>query len=68
LSSEVSECKPLGVGGAAKAWNVLKWVFRWLPHYNVGKILYNLSSDAQLSGANQLGPWHMEAGAYTRSR
>jgi hypothetical protein len=64
----VSECKPLGVGGAAKAWNVLKWVFRWLPHYNVGKILYNLSSDAQLSGANQLGPWHMEAGAYTRSR
>jgi hypothetical protein len=48
-----------GVASAKHAWAVAQWAFRWLPHYNVGRILFNLSSDhMRPAGPTKLGPWH----------
>lgn len=49
-----------GVGGAQDAWAAAQWVFRWLPHYNVGRILFNLSNDTLAAGQSKLGPWHAD--------
>ena len=36
------------LGKARGAWKVLQKLFRWLPHYNVGAILFNLTQNASM--------------------
>jgi ATP-binding cassette subfamily A (ABC1) protein 1/ATP-binding cassette subfamily A (ABC1) protein 3 len=45
------------LGKARGAWEVLRQLFRWLPHYNVGAILFNLTQNAALPAAARASPW-----------
>ena len=54
-----------GVDAAETAWEVLQWAFRWLPHYCVARVLFNLAgnhADVRLGlvDAKPKGPWHPE--------
>jgi LSD1 subclass zinc finger protein len=45
------------LGKARGAWEVLRQLFRWLPHYNVGAILFNLTQNAAMPAAARASPW-----------
>ena len=45
------------LGKAQDAWTVLRQLFRWLPHYNVGAILFNLTQNAALPIDTRASPW-----------
>lgn len=54
-----------GVDDSEHAWDALQWAFRWLPHYCVARILFNLAgnhADVKLGlvDAKPKGPWHPE--------
>ena len=41
------------------AWDALQWIFRILPHYNLGKGLYNIAQNASLSDRFEQSPWNL---------
>ena len=47
------------LGKATNVWDALKWVFRWLPHYNVGKVMYDLTYNYQFSEQYRRSPWYV---------
>ena len=44
------------LGKARGAWAVLQKLFRWLPHYNVGAILFNLTQNANMPREARASP------------
>lgn len=52
------------IEGARKAWDVLQWAFRWLPHYNVGKAVYNVAQNNALSERFRKSPWDLDVSGY----
>ena len=48
------------LGKARGAWSVLQVLFRWLPHYNVGVVLFKLSQNQAQPSYAQLSPWHRD--------
>ena len=44
------------LGKARGAWAVLQKLFRWLPHYNIGTILFNLTQNANMPREARASP------------
>ena len=44
------------LGKARGAWTVLQKLFRWLPHYNVGAVLFNLTQNANMPREARASP------------
>jgi ABC-type Na+ transport system ATPase subunit NatA len=45
------------LGKAQGAWETLRVLFRWLPHYNVGAILFQLTQNAAMPPEMRASPW-----------
>ena len=48
------------LGKAKGAWTTLRLLFRWLPHYNVGIVLFQLTQNASQPDAARVSPWARE--------
>ena len=48
------------LGKARGVWSTLQILFRWLPHYNVGIVLFKLSQNQAQPSYAQLSPWHKD--------
>jgi LSD1 subclass zinc finger protein len=48
------------LGKARGVWSILQILFRWLPHYNVGIVLFKLSQNQAQPAYAQLSPWHKD--------
>lgn len=46
--------------GVKTAWDILQWIFRLLPHYNLGKGLYNIAQNEALGARFQMSPWSLD--------
>eukprot|EP00217_Crustomastix_stigmatica_P007793 CAMPEP_0183804176 /NCGR_PEP_ID=MMETSP0803_2-20130417/34669_1 /TAXON_ID=195967 /ORGANISM="Crustomastix stigmata, Strain CCMP3273" /LENGTH=537 /DNA_ID=CAMNT_0026048925 /DNA_START=131 /DNA_END=1744 /DNA_ORIENTATION=- len=44
---------------AQHVWKVLQWVFRWLPHYNVARAVYNISQNQHVKSTLRKSPWEL---------
>merc|ERR1712054_197936 len=46
--------------GVKTAWDILQWIFRLMPHYNLGKGLYNIARNGNLSERFQLAAFDLD--------